>query len=84
MTNHLKTICTSLLLGGGTLMLSACSNMPTKPSAPERHFMKKQFDHVCKDQEVGKPIEVKIGDRVMQGTCELHFKPSKPYPPKPE
>lgn len=46
-----------------------------------------QFKQACSNQAVGAKVQVKLEDKTIAGTCELHFKPDqdkdRPLPPPP-
>lgn len=78
-----------IMLLGGMGVLTACSSMPNKPphdgkppmshkDRAERKAMMAQFNQACKGQPEGQMLQLSVGDKVVQGTCELHFKPNKP------
>lgn len=43
----------------------------------ERKAEFEQIQKACTGQAVGQTIQVKMGDKTIDGTCELRFKPSK-------
>lgn len=77
------------LIGMGSL--TACSTLHSEGKPPhdgkppmshkdraERKAMMEQFNQACQGQPAGQQLQITVGDKVIQGTCELHFKPNKP------
>ncbi|MCU4358334.1 hypothetical protein [Acinetobacter ursingii] len=62
----------------------------TPEQRAERQAQFEQIQQACVGKVAGQAIQVKMGDKTIDGTCQLHFKPNKmdnrmmpPAPPAP-
>ena len=40
-----------------------------------------QIQKACDGKANGQPVSVQVGDKTLEGTCNLRFEPKRPQPP---
>ncbi|EHU3265767.1 hypothetical protein [Acinetobacter baumannii] len=47
----------------------------------ERKARFEQIQKACEGKAVGQTVNVQVGDKTLEGTCNLRFEPKRPQPP---
>ncbi|MFV5661729.1 hypothetical protein VXR58_16220 [Acinetobacter pittii] len=59
---------------------------PEQKAAWEQHRAERkarfeQIQKACDGKANGQPVSVQVGDKTLEGTCNLRFEPKRPQPP---
>ncbi|MGZ2122736.1 hypothetical protein [Acinetobacter baumannii] len=59
---------------------------PEQKAAWEQHRAERkarfeQIQKACEGKAVGQTVNVQVGDKTLEGTCNLRFEPKRPQPP---